>query len=342
MERSRVAVVFDPFSGPPAADFTTFVESVAQALKKNSDVLSLRSRGAATVSRSGRPRSGLARGVRATLRAFQPHLVLYVPSPKSPLATLRSGFAVRRSAPEAHHVMTILAPMWQSRLPKSRFLKTVLPRLYPDPILVPSYRSLLALSRMSLVGDVLPLGVDVGAFRPSSRDERSTLREHHGIDPRAFVFLLGPPLDRESLEAARSLGAIEGVQIVASTENVAGALTSDAASIGVRLVSAANDATDIYRLSDCFVFSARDEMNAVEFPMSVIASLSCHVPVLARPFGGLRDFLSEGEDLRYWNSTDELAQLARDIRAKPPARVRAVEEFSWDAIAGRIMSHRQG
>jgi glycosyltransferase involved in cell wall biosynthesis len=227
--------------------------------------------------------------------------------------------------------------MRKSKLPRSRFVSALLQRLYPDPILVPSYRSLLRLSRLSLHGDVLPLGVDVATFRPPSRDERDALRRHHGIDPSAFVFFLGSPLDGEGLDAARSLAEIEDAQIVASSQTTDDSLTAEIASLGIRRLPAAADGPEIYRLADCFVFSARDETDAVEFPPSVVASLSCGVPVLSTPFGGLRDFLPEGDDLRYWTSTDQLIQLAQGILNTPPARVRSVGEFSWDEIAARIV-----
>jgi hypothetical protein len=332
MEKSRVAVVFDPVSGPSADDYKTFVESITRALTRNGEVLTLKSSGAAQTGRGG-----LAKGVRATLRAFQPDLVVHVPSPKPAFATVRSGLSVRRSARDANHVMVMLSPMQPSRLAKSRLAKALLHRLYPDPILVPSYRSLLGLSRLSLQGDVLPLGVDVKAFRPSSIDERNELRKRHGIDAAAFVFLLGTPLDEAGLDAARSLAEIDEAQMVAPAATADDALASEITSIGIRPLPVAEASPEIYRLADCFVFPSTNETDAVEFPMSILASLSCGVPVLSTPFGGLRDFLPEGDDLRYWNTTDELVQLAQGLINGPPVRVRAVEEFSWDEIAKRIV-----
>jgi glycosyltransferase involved in cell wall biosynthesis len=330
-ERTRVAVVFDAFSGPSADDFRTVVESVTRVLKTNNDVVCLRASGAGDSD-------GLAKGVRAALRGFQPQVAVYVPSPKPPLATLRSGFSVRRCAPDANHVMVILSPWPKSKLPKSALARAFLRRLYPDKILVPSYRSLLGLARLSLHGDVLPLGVDVASFKPCSPDERSALRKQHGLDPDDFLFMLGSPLTRENLDAIRSLASIENIQLIASSTATDGPLASEIASLGIRRVAAAEHTPEIFRLADCFVFSASDDAGKVEFPMSVVASLACGIPVVSTPFGGVRDFLPEGDDLRYWTSTGELTQLARDIRSNPRVRVRSVDEFSWGKVAARIVS----
>jgi glycosyltransferase involved in cell wall biosynthesis len=125
--------------------------------------------------------------------------------------------------------------------------------------------------------------------------------------------------------------------MVAPAATADDALASEITSIGIRPLPVAEASPEIYRLADCFVFPSTNETDAVEFPMSILASLSCGVPVLSTPFGGLRDFLPEGDDLRYWNTTDELVQLAQGLINGPPVRVRAVEEFSWDEIAKRIV-----
>jgi hypothetical protein len=59
--------------------------------------------------------------------------------------------------------------------------------------------------------------------------------------------------------------------------------------------------------------------------------------VLARPFGGLRDFFPEGDDLRYWESEEQLAAHAAALRRNGHARTRDMRTVGWRKIAERIL-----
>ena len=65
--------------------------------------------------------------------------------------------------------------------------------------------------------------------------------------------------------------------------------------------------------------------------------MSSGLPVLARPFGGLRDHLPAGEDLRYWDTPRALAAHAGALRANGEVAVRDMDAFSWRSVAGEIL-----
>ncbi len=326
----HTAVVFDRYTGPASEDIAKFVKAIVAALKEDGDVLSLCLDGAAPGG-DGRSHSGrsIARGVRATVSAFQPDLVIYVPSPRPMLSTFYRGFTLRRAAPDANHVMFPLVPLMETRHPAA-----LLRRLYPGLILVSSYRSLLSLSRLSLDGEVVPFGVDPTCYRPATDDERSEVRKRHGIDENTFVFLLGSKSHADAREVIAALG--DDIKIVdgphqRSVDSPSGRRR--------RRTSKTEDPREWYTLADCFVFADKDVNQSIEIPMGVVEALACGVPVLTTPFGGLRDFFLEGVDLYYWDSVEQLADTARRLREGYPAHVRSVDEFSWQNVVRQIRAH---
>lgn len=219
-------------------------------------------------------------------------------------------------------------------------LKPILRYLHPGPILVPSYRSLLLLARLSLRGDVVPLGVDRRLYRTRDSGGKNELRRRAGIDTNAFVFLLSNQSCRlDNLDAVARLCRIAGAVVAVGSKGDGHPTDAMLASRGIRVLPPPDDPAELFGLADCFVFPQRDSCDAVEIPMCVLEALSSGVPVVSTPFGGLRDFLAEGEDLTYWNSADELARAARNLCTGEPAQVRNMDQFGWDRIVDRIMDY---
>ena len=323
--RIRNAIVFDGVDGPAALDLDKFIYAIGSELKSGSDVVTLCLDGPRT--HRGETPFRVARAVRTTLRAFDPDRVIYVPSPGSLLRTFVRGSAVCRCAPEASHAMVLLTPTSPTQVP-ARWLRS----LCQSSMFVASYKSLLALSRLSIQGEVLPPGIDPEAYTRPSDDERRAVRNKYNVDENAFVFLVSPnaELDEGSLRALGLAGSAQVLGVNASRQAAAKSATD------IRWLSELDNPHESYWLADCFVFPEGDSDDLVEFPSGVIESLSCGVPVLTKPVGGLRDFLTEGVDVRFWESPEELEACANAIQEGYPSTVRPVDGFSWRQVAARI------
>jgi glycosyltransferase involved in cell wall biosynthesis len=208
---------------------------------------------------------------------------------------------------------------------------------------VPSYKSLLYLNRLSVAGDVIPVGVDLTDFRPASKDdnEKAMLRRRHQVSPDAYVYLhIGHLSPHRNLDILATLAADPGAEVIvigSTSTPQDDAVRAAMESAGVRVIREVMPVEEFYRLSDCYVFPVHDATGCVEIPLSVLEALASGLPVLSRPFGGLRDFLPAGDDLRYWDSHEELAAAAAALRANGHPQIRDMRPFSWERIAERIL-----
>jgi len=209
-------------------------------------------------------------------------------------------------------------------------------------LFVPSYASLLHACDLSLRAELLPVGVDTTTFRPPHDDERAALRRAHDIASDAFVFLhVGHLSEKRNLRALIKLATLPNAHVVVigstSTPEDAG-LRRDLEAAGARVIREFVPVHEFYRLADAYVFPTIDSEGCVEIPLSVLEALASGLPVLARPFGGLRDVLPPGDDVRYFDTDEELLAAAQVLRAGARPRIRGVGEFSWRAIAERVVT----
>lgn len=347
--RKRIIVISEDLVAPWDEGIKKFAYATGGALAATHDVRMINvARGGVSADAQS---NGLIRSVPSSrtfmhpklsreFSEFNPDIVLYVPSPSATLASFARAYALHRHCPSAAVGMVALIPR---RHPGA--LKPVLGGMAPDVVFVPSYASLLHLRDLSLAGEIVPVGVDLNVFQPGAVDEREQLRRKYNVPPDAFVYLhVGHLSPKRNLRLLERLTVEPGayVIVVGSTSTPSDQeLRSHLENAGVRVVREVVPVHEFYRMADAYVFPVVDTEGCVEIPLSVLESLATGLPVLARPFGGLRDVLPAGDDLVYWDTGDELVAAARAMREGAPPTARDMSPFGWETIATGMVDRLQ-
>ena len=347
----RILIVSEDLVEPWDEGIKKFAFSIGAALAPDHPVRMVNvDRSGGTASRSGAQnshdavirdvpgtRTFMAPALRREVTSFQPEAIVYVPSPSSTVGSFVRSYVLRRHWPRARIGMVALIPRRHGSA-----ARTLLQSTAPDVLFVPSYASLLHARDLSLRAELLPMGIDTTTFRAARAGERVELRRARGIPDGAFVFLhVGHLSEKRNLRSLVKLAVLPNAHVVVigstSTPEDA-ALRRDLEAAGVRVIREFVPVDEFYRMADAYVFPTIDSEGCVEIPLSVLEALSSGLPVLARAFGGLRDVLSPGDDVRYFDNDEQMLAAAEVLRGAAKPRVRDVAEFSWRAIAERIVT----
>jgi glycosyltransferase involved in cell wall biosynthesis len=347
MQRS-IFIVSEDLVEPWDEGIKKFTVSIGRALAPDHDVRVVNvDRGGLAAAKNGTgadsihnlpgSRTFVNVALRREMTAARPDAVVYVPSPSDTVASFLRAFALRRHAPRARVGMVGLIPRRHGRA-----LRPLLQGAAPHRIFVPSYVSLLHLCDLGLAGSILPVGVDLATFRPGADGEKQRLRREHGIAEEAFVYLhVGHLSPKRNLGVLAKIAGLPGamVVVVGSTSTPEDArLRDELESAGVRVIRKFVPVHEFYRMADAYVFPTVDSEGCVEIPLSVLEALASGIPVLARPFGGLRDFIAPGDDVRYFDNADELFAHAVALQRGPAPAVRSMEPFAWRRVAEQLLT----
>jgi glycosyltransferase involved in cell wall biosynthesis len=143
----------------------------------------------------------------------------------------------------------------------------------------------------------LKAGVDTSRFLPASKQEKAQLKEKYGIPKDKIVVLhVGHLNSGRNVQQLLKLDDRFHALLVVST------LTADAREESLReqfllkenatlIEDYIPDIQEIYQLSDVYLFPVMERGRCIDVPLSAMEAAACNVPVVATPFGELKELM---------------------------------------------------
>lgn len=191
---------------------------------------------------------------------------------------------------------------------------------------------------------ILPNGVDLVRFEPSTPERKVALRLAYRLNPQQTTLLhVGHLRDERNLLALEPL-VKAGMQVV-----VVGSLYTG---INTRLIGQLKEAglqvlsgyypgvEQFYQLADCYIFPVQPG-HSLSLPLSVLEAMACDLPVVATRFNAVQEAFGEGEGIYFVDSKDEIVPRVTQALAEREAySTRSlVEEYSWNAVTNQLAEY---
>ncbi len=216
--------------------------------------------------------------------------------------------------------------------------------LKPDVVLIQSSNTGRIFSNLGFKTRILPSGVNTEKFKPVTLVRKRELREKYSIAVDKYVIMhVGPILRQRNIQILEKLqrDPENQVVIIGSTAiNADKKLILELVNCGCKVwVKYMENLEEIYQLSDVYVFPTTDQSHsAIDQPLSVIEAMSCNIPVISTPFGGLPDIFKEDGGIYFFTLEADLLSKINALKSgtsKIYTKDKAYHR-SWDNIAGEL------
>lgn len=194
----------------------------------------------------------------------------------------------------------------------------------------------------------LKAGVDARRFSPVAPERKKGLREKYGIpQDKTVVLHVG------HLKAGRNVGQLLKLSDSFHGILVASSYASEQRDMQLRQqISQKENLTlidtylpnieEIYQLSDVYLFPVAAEHNCIDVPLSAMEAAACGIPVVATPFGELKELLAEEG---FYEITSFEPEALNSLLAKASGEKKnprgSVFEYDWDQSVQKLFMNSE-
>lgn len=188
----------------------------------------------------------------------------------------------------------------------------------------------------------LKAGVDTEKFRPVSLEEKSALRRKYGISQEETVVLhVG------HLKAGRNVGKLLEIPDHYRVILVVSTLTKEecdetlrrqlAEKTNITLIDTyLEHIEEMYQLSDVYFFPVEQQGNCIDTPLSALEAAACNLPVVATPYGELKQMLSK-RGFYEIKSFAEISSLLRQALEEKHQPREHILEYDWTFAVKQLL-----
>ncbi len=278
----------------------------------------------------------LSKELRRVIRDYSPDIILYMPETSITFNSFVRARLLRSIGKGAR--IGLFATLKRCYNPFQVFLI----ERFLAPNIVFLFGNFRGLSLKRLRTHTLPPAIDVDKFSVATEDEKVSLRKRYEIPvDKRVVLHVGHVRPTRNVSALIKVQRLKDVQvlIVGSTstpryDELKERLEAEGIIILDQYIA---NISEVYRLSDIYVFPVRDEIASINLPLSIIEAMACGLPVVTTRFGGVEGYFSEDEGFRYFDTDEELLRLVNDISMDGRANREKVRQFTWERLAGELI-----
>ncbi len=189
---------------------------------------------------------------------------------------------------------------------------------------------------------ILPPAIDIKRFSIPLEEEKLSLRKKYGIHHDKRVLLhVGHVRPTRNVSLLAKVQRLENVQVLiidSTTTPQYKELIKRLKGEGIMIISEyIPDISEIYRLSDVYVFPVKDEIASINLPLSILEAMACGLPVITTRFGGLEGYFQEDEGFRFFDNDDKFVRLISNSRMDGRNNRGKVERFTWNGLVGDMI-----
>jgi glycosyltransferase involved in cell wall biosynthesis len=189
---------------------------------------------------------------------------------------------------------------------------------------------------------ILPPAFDIDRFSVATENEKIQLRRKYKIPLNKRVVLhVGHVRPTRNVSTFINVQRLKDVQVLivdsTSTPQYGGLnekLRKEGIVIFHRYIP---DISEIYKLSDIYVFPVKDEIASINLPLSILEAMACGLPIITTRFGGIEGYFKDDNGFRYFNTEDELIKLISQLEMNGKSNREKVKEFTWERLVNDMI-----
>jgi glycosyltransferase involved in cell wall biosynthesis len=222
------------------------------------------------------------------------------------------------------------------------FTKSLIKLIKPSEVIVLSIKEKDYFKNLGIKTKLTPIGVDTEKFNIVSNQTKIELRKKLNLPTDKKIILHVGHINNNrnilSLDVLQKFNY--KIVIIGSTRFESDLkLMEKLTNLGFIIITDfIEDINEYYQTADLYAFPVMNTTSAMEFPLSILEAMSCNLPIITTPFGGINNFFSENRDIKFYYNEEELIEKVLLLSKNKTCDNRSLilNKFTWEKVFNNL------